>query len=395
MNGQPFTVIADRLASPPTQQAEQFLRRPLVIVAGGCDPVHKAHIDRYSNTLKLAFKRFRGTVVSGGTNAGVSGIVGEIAAESRDAGGNSRIVAIGYLPPRELVEAEGDQLDARYQELFFVVPAEGVDPLYSPLGPIQTWSDIVAAGVAPGKVRVVGINGGQLSGFEFRLAVAMGATAGLIEDSGRAVSTFLTDPDWRKQKGVARLINDAETIEMFVNAFIDSTNPNDKPLDDSVIESLGQRFHQNYRQSKSSSQEYVDPSMLPWEKLDTILRESNLLQVRGMTWILSTEGFAVVPAEHAGAAIDLRDGKYGERVDRMARLEHARWNAERFALGFSYGLTRSMKEKINEYLVPWGQLTPELQAYDRDPFKNLAGELNWLGEQEHGAKLKIIDLRAE
>ncbi|MEX2215135.1 MAG: RyR domain-containing protein [Phycisphaeraceae bacterium] len=388
--------------SAANPEALLFLRKgPIVILAGGCDKTYETHVHRYESTISKAFKRFRGTIISGGTKSGISRLAAEIADRSEDTNTSKRrITAIGYLPPAKLVEQHEDQIDDRYDRIFCVTPKETGEPLYSPLGPIHTWRDLLATGRDPNEVRVVGINGGKVSGFEFRLALALGAVVGLIEDSGRAVATLLTDAHWKVQSGLARLLCDAETIELFVN-FHAAPITDQTPLDGDTIDILGQTFHANYRNSKMNSREYVDDSMREWKDLAKVFQDSNLHQVRSMQWILSTEGFAIVSISDVRDAIDLGvdepqpDGKkvrvpnsaYVGRVLPLARLEHARWNAERLSLGWTQGPDRSLARKTSPFLVPFDAVPALTQKYDLDPYLNLAKLL-----ESHD--LKVVDMRA-
>jgi hypothetical protein len=58
-------------------------------------------------------------------------------------------------------------------------------------------------------------------------------------------------------------------------------------------------------------------------------------------------------------------------LDRLAQLEHARWNAERLLAGWRYGATKDIKKKLNPYIVKWEELSEEIRKYDYDPIKNV------------------------
>lgn len=73
----------------------------------------------------------------------------------------------------------GDEPD---EKNYHICDVEYTTGDYSPMGPIQTWADLLLAGVDPSSVRLLGINGGKLCGFEFRLAMAMGSAVGLRWD---------------------------------------------------------------------------------------------------------------------------------------------------------------------------------------------------------------------
>jgi hypothetical protein len=87
----------------------------------------------------------------------------------------------------------------------------------SPLGAIQTWIDILAAGVRPGSVRVLGVNGGESAGLEYRLALALGATVGLLGDSGGAATLMSADPEWQSHPGLVILPRDYDVVRSFIH----------------------------------------------------------------------------------------------------------------------------------------------------------------------------------
>jgi ppGpp synthetase/RelA/SpoT-type nucleotidyltranferase len=404
-----LTLLLHKDAAPSPlgfPEAPDFRDRPILILAGGCDDRHESHVEFYAPLLHDAFARFRGTIISGGTTAGISRIAGDIAAEHP-----KQVRAIGYLPALERVIVNEqvvdrvvgtqDLADNRYER---IVPVRSsrphAQPIYSPLGPIRTWQHLLAARVKPDEVRVVGVNGGAVSGFEFRLAVTLGATAGLIENSGRAVSSLLTDRHWKDKQGVVRLPNDRATVEMFVNVHAKPLGTAVSQMSKSQMEHLAETFHEEYRQSGLKKPEYVDASVLEWgPSLPEIYKDSSINQVAAMQWILSTEDFAIVPADQGPRpAIDLGvpnaadpknpqcNPRYKTRLDRIARLEHGRWMAERLSKGFRYGSARSLKDKTNPNIVPWERLPEETQRYDYAPYLHLAGTLKAL-------HLKVVDLK--
>ncbi|OHE72778.1 MAG: hypothetical protein A2007_05035 [Verrucomicrobia bacterium GWC2_42_7] len=147
---------------------------PFIIVAGGCAP--EFEMNPYRELLDKAFSFFKGVIVSGGTVQGISGLVGELAAKSK-----GRIRAIGYLPP-VLPKDNTASLDARYSEL----RKTDSKRFFSATEAVQVWLDLLASGVKPSEVRLLGLNGGAIAGLEYCFALALGAQVGLISNSGRA-----------------------------------------------------------------------------------------------------------------------------------------------------------------------------------------------------------------
>ena len=51
-----------------------------------------------------------------------------------------------------------------------------------PLEPLRNWQDILASGINPKDVKLVGVNGGKISALEYRIALSLGARVGIIKD---------------------------------------------------------------------------------------------------------------------------------------------------------------------------------------------------------------------
>ena len=54
--------------------------------------------------------------------------------------------------------------------------------------------------------------------FEYRLALMLGASVGVIESSGREVARLFKDPDWSHSKTLWRLVADEKEIKTFINS---------------------------------------------------------------------------------------------------------------------------------------------------------------------------------
>jgi ppGpp synthetase/RelA/SpoT-type nucleotidyltranferase len=176
---------------------------PVVIVAGGCDASSEGQMKGYRPLLLDAFSGFQGTVVSGGTTAGICGLVGDIQEALP-----STIQTIGYTP--ELIPIHA-RIDDRYRELR---QTAGHD--FDALGPLQCWTDIVVAGITPNQVKLVGIGGGAIAAVEYRIALALGAQVAIIEGSGRSAAQLLSDGEWNKSENLVRLPADTAALRSFL-----------------------------------------------------------------------------------------------------------------------------------------------------------------------------------
>jgi hypothetical protein len=107
---------------------------------------------------------------------------------------------------------------------------------------------------------------------------------------------------------------------------------------------------------------------MPWDKLDPKLKSSNLKQVEFYEHLLNQVGLNIRKSDNP--KIFPLDESFKD-LDRLAQLEHARWNAERLLAGWRYGATKDIKKKLNPYIVKWEELSEEIRKYDYDPIKNV------------------------
>lgn len=116
---------------------------------------------------------------------------------------------------------------------------------------------------------------------------------------------------------------------------------------------------------------------VPWEELAQTYRSANRTAI------------AHVPAKLASAGIDssiwlgirelpkLPEGMslymHGDGMkDKLGRLEHERWNAERRLNGWKYGKTKNEALKTHPALVEYDELTEEIQSFDLELVEMIA-----------------------
>lgn len=154
-------------------------------------------------TLLAALAEFRGTIVCGGTLAGVVGFVGELQELFPDT-----LRTIGYLPQSAV---ERGLLDGRYQT-HRVTPGT----TFSSLEPLTAWTELQAAGVPLDQVRMLCVGGGRLSLLECQLAIALGVPVGLLSWTGQETATLLDDPQWAASPVLRELPAEPDAIAAFV-----------------------------------------------------------------------------------------------------------------------------------------------------------------------------------
>lgn len=317
------------------------MREPVVIVAGGTLPREEEHLGSYLDLLTEGLRGFGGTVLAGGTREGVSGLAGAVRA-----GPGATFQLVGYLP-RELPDDATP--DERYDEL-----RRTAAPSFSPLEVLQGWIDLVASGIDPARVRLLGINGGPIASAEYHIAAALGATVGLVEDSRREASRLLADTPWLLSDRIVPLPADADTVRAFVHGGDDHT------LDPDIVEVLARAAHRAYLREATTATT-TDPSLRDWEHLSEDLRASNRDQARHYAFLLAEIGctIAVIGGETPRTAFT------PEEVERMAAAEHGRWATERLLGGWRWASEKDVERRRSPYLVPWERLTEEVKELDR------------------------------
>lgn len=189
----------DRVLSP-TPGAPK-IQPPVLIVAGYCaEPASQIHRQLFLEGLK----NFNGTIISGGTEAGVSALVGELQAAKPDA-----VHTIGYVP--ETIPYDDVKLDNRYAELR---RTPGDD--FSVLEPLQYWADLLASEIRPDQIRMLAVGGGEIAACECQMALALGISTVVIDEAGTAVGRRLAELDWLASRHLQQDIGSPAALSQFV-----------------------------------------------------------------------------------------------------------------------------------------------------------------------------------
>lgn len=334
-----------------------LIKGPVVIVGGGTSRAIDKKISGYRNLMFEAFRDFRGTIISGGTSVGIPGLVGEISKKYR-----SSIHTIGYLPKPPL---PGDApVDKRYSEIRRTA-GQG----FSPLEPLQNWIDLIASGIDPRQVKVLGISGGLISAVEYRIALALGAQVAILQESGREAAKLLSDDDWTTTRNLLRLPADPMTVR----AFIGSGMPR---LSSDIRLTLAEGIHEEYRRNQMKEFHTKQVNLSDWDNLPENLKESNAQQADNIFEKLRQIDCEV--KEVKDREITLMTFTKRE-VEVMAAIEHGRWNVERIRDGWRLGTEKDVNKKISPYLIDWDALPENIKEWDRQAVRAIPGLLAKLG----------------
>jgi hypothetical protein len=136
--------------------------------------------------------------------------------------------------------------------------------------------------------------------------------------------------------------------------------------DPELIQRLARAIHGAYCEERKREGDNAEnnPSMVDYELLSEDLRRANLDNAAAIPRKLQLIGYGIRRCrpgqEPAKLLLEAQD------IVRMAILEHDRWNWQKRLQGWVYDAgPKNEEQKTTPYLVPWPQLDPKIQDYDR------------------------------
>jgi len=138
-------------------------------------------------------------------------------------------------------------------------------------------------------------------------------------------------------------------------------------LDDPyIVDRLARIVHDRYVEERGNEGDTpeTNSSMVEFDALPDDMKEANLDYARRIPVLLRGIGYGVKrlqkDAEPKLLSLDEK------QIETMAEMEHARWNWQKILQGWVYKEgEKNVKEKTTPYLVPWKELSQEIQDYDR------------------------------
>jgi ppGpp synthetase/RelA/SpoT-type nucleotidyltranferase len=348
-----------RLASWGSGKPHLEKNDAVLILSGGCAPEVQEAVNTFRPQLQSAVKGLPLTLLSGGTRMGISGLAGDIAARSR-----GQIRGFGYLPNRLFAQAD----ETRFAALF-----ESKGKEFTPLDPLQGWTDLIAAGLDPRQVKLISYAGGHISRVEYAVALALGARVGIVESLAIPMERRFNDPLWNGHPNLLRLPLDAMTLR----AFLELDAAMLKEVDKIRLKRAAQMAHAAYVKSARPN----DPSVQDWKDLPESLKLSNFHQVAYWERVLHEHGLGVrklaAGTKRRPLSMVAAVGRKGIR--KLAKIEHGRWNVERLSYGWRYAEEKDVLKKLSPYLVPWNKVPRSIQEYDLVAIRELPTKLREAG----------------
>ncbi len=331
---------------PFVKQYDYSSQKRILILAGSTAAESETTLRKFEPDLRAGLEGFSGCILTGGTNAGVCGLAAGISADL-NAKRPGTVELVGYLPASVSAAPTFKQIIRTARTSSF-----------SALEPVQMWADLMVGGVPASRVTLLCFGGGSISAQELALAWALGARTAAVDDGSVAASRFaalLNACGPNTQHGMI-LPNDSATIMAFL-AF-------DQPMDPGRWEKAAMAAHQAYLDERMKHP--TKSNLVPWSLLREDFKHSNRHQLACAVDILRRGGFDVTDCDSLSADKIQLPEFVPDDVERMAEMEHGRWNVERFDSGWRYGEKKDEARKLSPYLVPWQQVPDSIKVYDRE-----------------------------
>lgn len=239
----------------------------------------------------------------------------------------------------------------------------------SHLDVLARWTALISDRIRVTDIKLIGIGGDEVAGFEYRLALALGAQALIIRGTGGEAELLARDADWSDARGLLLSSYDVTTISAFVSPAVDR-------LDSRVRDRLARAIHREYQRARLRDATSSDPSMADWDQLLEHLKESNRMQADDIERKLRAIGCRIARPS-SRPVVPMRFTR--REIETMAELEHARWTIERLRGGWKLGKVRDVRRRISPHLVGWSRLSQDVRDWDRRTVAAIPGFLVELG----------------
>ena len=135
-------------------------------------------------------------------------------------------------------------------------------------------------------------------------------------------------------------------------------------LEKALLEKLAEAAHEVFCDSlrakgyvygpETREDEETHSSLRPYAELSGEEKEQNRSFARDISSKLEAAGYIMLPAGG-----DTSDEFTEAEIERLARMEHARWMRQKLDAGWRYGETTDKERKLHRCLVPWDELPPD------------------------------------
>ncbi|WP_407375887.1 RyR domain-containing protein [Methanobrevibacter sp.] len=162
-------------------------------------------------------------------------------------------------------------------------------------------------------------------------------------------------------------------------------------IHEQYIETATKQFNEDKKKkkiTKKDEQKFKEKTK-PFDQLSSHLKIANIRQARSIPRKLNMIGCEL--ANKADKRPAITEFSKEEVID-LAIFEHDEWCEEKIGQGWTYGEPRDDSKLIHDCLVPWDDLTPEVQQYDIDPVENIPSLVDSIGLKIVRSKIRMLTI---
>jgi voltage-gated potassium channel Kch len=148
-------------------------------------------------------------------------------------------------------------------------------------------------------------------------------------------------------------------------------------IENKTQDTLARIIHESYLRERQV-EGMADESCIPWKNLDSDRKDSNRQQADHIPVKMRAINCIIAAPNELQRNCRVTEFTHNE-VEALARMEHTRWNVERFIAGWKYGVTKDPANRMSPYLVGYDRIDNSIQEYDRQAVCNIPIYLEQVG----------------
>jgi hypothetical protein len=132
-------------------------------------------------------------------------------------------------------------------------------------------------------------------------------------------------------------------------------------------------LHEQYMSNSQNRLGDITAALREWAGLPENLRDANRVAANHFPLILEYMRLEIAPGDKPSAILT------DEEMEKLSRIEHKRWIADRLDRGYRYGNIRDDKKRLHPSIVDYDDLTDAEKQKDRDNIKALMAAVRQSG----------------
>jgi hypothetical protein len=155
------------------------------------------------------------------------------------------------------------------------------------------------------------------------------------------------------------------------------------------VETTKRQYEEKVANGEEPDEEFMEKynGLCSFDELTPQLKIANIRQARSIPIKLNIIGCELASkSDEREAILQFTE----DEVLDLAIFEHDEWCNEKIGTGWTYGEEKDINNLVTPYLVPWEDLSEEIQQYDIDPVKNIPNLMDSIGLKVVRTKIRLL-----